>query len=67
MKGFDTLRESLITVACALLYYVCFVPAGCILRLLRQDPMQTRPDPARPSYWKAAEPHGLKHPMKHPF
>lgn len=67
MKGFDILRECLITITCALLYFVCFVPAGCILRLLQQDPMQSRPDPARQTYWKPRELHGLKHPMKYPF
>lgn len=67
MKGFDTFREGLMTAFFALLYFVCFVPAGFILRLLRQDPMQSRPDPARPTYWTSREPHGLKHPMKHPF
>ena len=67
MKGFEHMRERLVPVLFTILYYVCFVPGGLILRALRQDPMQARPDPARQTYWKKRDPHGMSDPMKHPF
>lgn len=32
-------------------FYLCFAPAGLILRLVGKDPMARRYDPDRPSYW----------------
>ena len=67
MKKFELHRMRLNKALWTILYYVVIVPAGAVLLLLRQDPLQRKPDPARATYWKKREPHGLSHPMKHPF
>lgn len=33
-------------------FYICFAPAGLILRLTGKDPMARRYDPSKHSYWE---------------
>lgn len=60
-------REALTRFFTDAVYIVCIVPGNLILRLFRHDPMRGKPDPARTSYWKKREAHGLSKPMKYPF
>jgi hypothetical protein len=67
MKGFSFKRKQLHKALWTMVYYIFIVPGGAVLMLLRQDPLQRKPDPARSTYWKKREPHGLSNPMNHPF
>ena len=40
----------------AILYYLCIVPMGLIMRAFRKDPLRLRLDPAAKTYWQKREP-----------
>ena len=39
----------------ALFFYAVITPIGLVMRLLGRDPLQKRPGPARPTYWRDVE------------
>ena len=51
----------------AILYALCFIPGGLIMRLLRHDPLKRAYDPYAVSYWQKREDSGLPDPMKYQF
>lgn len=61
------MRKQLSRMLCTIVYGVCIIPGGIIMRLFRHDPLHGKPDLYRQSYWRKREPHGLSDPMKHPF
>ncbi len=50
-----------------LIYLVCFIPGGLIMKLLRHDPLNRNFDPYLSSYWTTRENHELPDPMKYQF
>ena len=50
-----------------LMYVVCIVPFGLILRAVGYDPLKRRFDAASPSYWVEKKPGDIDEPMKHQF
>jgi len=43
-------------VVMAVLYYLCIVPMGLLMRAVGKDPLSLRRDPAAQSYWRLREP-----------
>ena len=39
----------------AVFFYAVITPIGLVMRLLGRDPLQKRPGPARPTYWRDVE------------
>lgn len=50
-----------------LMYIVCIVPAGLIMRAVGYDPLKRRFDASRPSYWVEKESGDIDKPMKNQF
>jgi hypothetical protein len=50
-----------------LMYVVCIVPVGLIMRVVGHDPLKRRFDAAGPSYWIEKKPGDIDEPMKHQF
>ncbi len=50
-----------------LMYVVCIVPAGLIMRAVGYDPLKRRFDAASPSYWVEKKPGDIDKPMKNQF
>lgn len=50
-----------------LLYAVCFVPAGLVMKLVGFDPMRRKFDDIAPSYWVKKEKTDLDDPMTYQF
>jgi len=50
-----------------LMYGVCIVPVGLVLRLVGYDPLRRRFDPSSASYWIDRTPNETDDPMKHQF
>ena len=46
-------------VVMAILYYLCMVPIGLIMRLLRKDPLKLKLDQSAPTYWVKRQPPSL--------
>lgn len=51
----------------AILYALCFIPGGLIMRLFRHDPLNRTYDPFAISYWQKREDNDLPDPMKYQF
>ncbi len=50
-----------------LMYVVCIVPAGLIMRAVGYDPLKRRFDAASPSYWVEKKPDDIEQSMKNQF
>lgn len=50
-----------------LMYIVCIVPAGLIMRAAGYDPLKRRFDASCPSYWVEKKPGDIDKPMKNQF
>ena len=38
----------------SLMFYLLLTPIALVMKLLGRDPLQRRPDPAAPSYWRTS-------------
>lgn len=54
-------------VVMVLMYAVCIVPAGLIMKLLRYDPMHRKFDKDAKTYWVTKEKTDIENPMKYQF
>lgn len=50
-----------------LVYVICFIPGGLILKALKRDPLNRAFSPYATTYWTKREKHGLPDPMKYQF
>jgi len=55
MKGAGLIGSVVSGVALGLIFYLVFAPVGLILRLIKKDPLDTRLDPNRATYWQKRE------------
>ena len=50
-----------------LLFVICFVPMGLVMKLVRYDPMQRSFDKSAQSYWVTKEKTDIEKPMRYQF
>jgi hypothetical protein len=50
-----------------IIYLICFIPGGIIMRLLKHDPMNREFDSVAQTYWVKKKPSELPDPMKYQF
>ena len=50
-----------------LIYAVCVVPIGVVMRFFGHDPLRLKRDPEAQSHWRAPEPSPLEEPMRQQF
>jgi hypothetical protein len=50
-----------------ILFVLCFIPGGLIMRAFKHDPLKRRFDPYATTYWTKREEHALPDPMKYQF
>ena len=50
-----------------ILFVLCFIPGGLIMRLFNHDPLKRKFDPYATTYWTKREEHALPDPMKYQF
>lgn len=67
LKSAPVIARFLNPVLMAILYALCFVPGGLIMKIIRHDPLKRAYDPFAVSYWQKREDNGLPDPMKYQF
>ena len=58
MKLAEILNRVVSPIVLAIMFYGVFTPAGFLMRLVGNDPMRRKYDPAAPSYWIERNPPG---------
>ncbi|MBN8521702.1 MAG: hypothetical protein J0L77_07395 [Alphaproteobacteria bacterium] len=67
MKFAEILFHIINPVVMFLMFVICFVPAGLIMKLIKFDPMRRRFDPSAKTYWVEKPKTDLPDPMKYQF
>lgn len=49
------------------IFVICFIPAGIIMKIIRRDPLDRCMTSYTPTYWAKREKHDLPDPMKYQF
>ncbi|MFA5593146.1 MAG: hypothetical protein WC989_07515 [Micavibrio sp.] len=67
LKAAPFIARVLNPVLMGIVFIVCFVPAGLIMRLIRRDALHQKYDPILSSYWVKPDRNDLPDPMKYQF